>query len=123
MIYGHKPRVESQRGFASAFEVDQLARAGGTRGVAGDQGRAFGAASLVERLHPKQGNAFQSFVNDARRERADDLAQQHQETSSPSNSRGLLAANRVPSARCWVNASCGSQIMRCWAYRSEEHTP
>src|ERR1035438_3276677 len=116
VIDGHKPRVERQRGFASAFEIDQLAGAGGAGGVAGDQRLAFRAALLVERLHPKQGHAFHAFVNDARRQGADDLAQQHQETSSPSSSRGLLPANRVPSARYRVNASCGWLMMWCWTY-------
>src|ERR1035437_170281 len=116
VIDGHKPWVERQRGFTSAFKIDQLAGAGGAGGVAGDERFAFGAALFVERLHPKQGDAFQSFIHDARRQGADDLAQQHQETSSPSNSRGLLVENRVPSARCCVNASCGRQMMRCWTY-------
>src|ERR1035437_5532617 len=125
VIDGHKPRVERHRGFASAFKVDELTGAGGAGGVAGDEWLSFGAALLIERLHPKQGDAFQSFVNDAGRQGADDLAQQHQETSSPSNSRGLLVVNRVPSARCCVNASCGRQIMRCWTYsfRSRRNSP
>src|ERR1035441_1001872 len=94
VIDGHKPRVERQRRFASAFEVDQLAGAGGPSGVAGDERLAFGAALLVERLNPEERDAFESFIYDAGRQGADDLAQQHQETSSPSSSRGLLAANR-----------------------------
>src|ERR1017187_7408693 len=116
MIDRHKPRVERHRGFASALKVDELTGAGGAGGVAGDERLAFGAALLVERLHPKQGHAFQSLVNGARRQGANDLAQQHQETSSPSSSRGLLVVNRVPSARCCVSASCGRLMMRCWTY-------
>src|ERR1019366_6466590 len=111
-----KPRIERHRGFASAFEINELTGTGGTSGVAGDEWFAFGGALLVERLHPEEGDAFKPLVNEARSQGADDLAQQHQETSSPSSSSGLLAANRVPSARCCVSASCGRQIMRCWTY-------
>src|ERR1035438_9922586 len=116
VIDGHKPRVQCQRGFASAFEVDQFAGASGAGGVAGDERFAFWAALLVERLNPEEGDAFKPLVNDARRQGANDLAQQHQETSSPSSSRGLLVVNRVPSARCCVSASCGRLMMRCWTY-------
>src|ERR1035441_3611485 len=90
VIDGHKPRVERQRGFASAFKVDELAGAGGAGGVTGDERFAFGTALLVERLTPEERDDFESFIYDARRQGADDFAQQHQETSSPSSSRGLL---------------------------------
>jgi hypothetical protein len=50
---------------------------------------------LVERLHPEHRDAFESLVHDARRERADDLAEEHQDASSPSSSCGLRRCKRV----------------------------
>ena len=68
-----------------------LARAGHARGVAGDERFAFGIAGFVERLKPEHRDAFEALIDDARRERADDFAQQHQAISVVGRARPLGA--------------------------------
>src|SRR5208283_4798681 len=95
VIDRHKPGFEQQRGFASTFKIDQFAGAGHPRRIASDQWLAFDIALFVERLNPQHRDAFETLVHDARRQCADDLAEEHYDASSPSSSCTFASLYRV----------------------------
>src|ERR1035441_2473428 len=86
VIDGHKPRLQQHRRLAPAFVIHHLFGPSHTRGIARDNRLALRVSLFVEWLNPEHGHTFESRVHDARRKRADDLAQQHYDASSPSSS-------------------------------------
>src|ERR1041385_171300 len=91
VIDGDKPGFQRKRGFASAFEIDQLAGASHARRIASNQRLAFWVPLLVERLNPQHRDAFESLIHTAGCQRSHDAAEQHYDTSSPSSSCNLAS--------------------------------
>src|ERR1035438_8561350 len=87
VIDRHKPRLQQHRRLAPAFVIHQLFGPGHTRGIARNNRLALRLPLFVKRLDPKHRNAFESRVQHARCERANDLTEQHQKPPKKSELR------------------------------------